>query len=54
MGFRGGWLYSLTLSGRIRWRLKLAMQATGSPPVIGADGRIYLGGEDKCLYCIGR
>ncbi len=51
-GFSRGWVYSLDKNGRTRWRLKLNMEATGSPPVIGAPGRIYLGGMDKYLYAI--
>jgi len=47
-----GWLYSLTRHGRLRWRLRLPMPGIASPPVIGAPGRIYVGGTDRHLYCI--
>jgi len=53
VGFCPGAVYSLTPSGKVRWHLKIGdAQGTGTTPVIGAPGRIYIGGRDRHLYAI--
>lgn len=45
VGVQGGWLYSLSPRGKVRWRVRLKGEP-GTQPVIGAPGVIYMGVTD--------
>ena len=48
-GARDHYVYCLTPAGKLKWRYKTGDQVDSSP-VIGPDGTLYVGSDDKRLY----
>ena len=44
-------LYALEPDGRLRWSVELGGDVDSSP-LIGPDGTIYVGADDKKLYAL--
>ena len=44
-------LLAVSPSGRLKWKYELS-EGTQSSPTIAADGIVYIGSDDHCVYAI--